>query len=50
MSLVTAIRNHRARSRDRRALENAIASAGSPAMRDELIIVSQRGDVSRGLR
>ena len=36
------IRSRRADVRSRRAIEKAIANAGSPALRDELIYVAQR--------
>ena len=37
-----AIRSRRDDVRSRRAIEKAIANAGSPALRDELIYVAQR--------
>ena len=42
MSLAKAIRSRREARRSRRELEQAISNAASPAMRDELIIISQR--------
>jgi hypothetical protein len=41
--LTQAIRSHREISRTRRELNRAIANASTPAMRDELILVAQRG-------
>jgi len=40
--LAKAIQSHRENTRTRRALNNAIGSAVTPAMRDELILVAQR--------
>jgi hypothetical protein len=42
--LVKAIRGHQERNQARRELNRAIANATTPAMRDELILVAQRGD------
>lgn len=42
-SLAKAIRSRREISRTRRALNVAISNAATPAMRDELIMVAQRG-------
>ena len=41
--VVEAIRSHREINRTRRELNRAIANATTPAMRDELILVAQRG-------
>jgi hypothetical protein len=41
--LTKAIRSHRDINRTRRELNRAIANASTPAMRDELILVAQRG-------
>jgi hypothetical protein len=41
--LVKAIRSHQEINRTRRELNRAIANAATPAMRDELILVAQRG-------
>jgi hypothetical protein len=41
--LTKAIRRHREISRTRRELNRAIGNASTPAMRDELILVAQRG-------
>jgi hypothetical protein len=41
--LVKVIRSRREILRTRRELNRAIANASSPAMRDELILVAQRG-------
>ena len=41
--LTKAIRSHRDIYRTRRELNGAIANASTPAMRDELILVAQRG-------
>lgn len=42
-SLAKAIRSHRELNRTRRELDRAITNAATPAMRDELILVAQRG-------
>jgi hypothetical protein len=41
--VVKAIRSRREINRTRRELNRAIANATTPAMRDELILVAQRG-------
>ena len=41
--LSKAIRSRREISRTRRQLNRAIANASTPALRDELILVAQRG-------
>ena len=41
--LTQAIRSRRDIARTRRELNRAIANAATPAMRDELILVAQRG-------
>ena len=41
--LVKVLRNHREINRARRELNRAIANASTPSMRDELILVAQRG-------
>jgi hypothetical protein len=41
--IVKVIRSRREISRARRQLNRAIANASTPAMRDELILVAQRG-------
>jgi hypothetical protein len=41
--VVKAVRSYREISRTRRELNRAIANATTPAMRDELILVAQRG-------
>jgi hypothetical protein len=41
--LVKVIRSRREINRARRELNRAIANATTPAMRDELILVAQRG-------
>ena len=41
--LVKVIRSHQERNQTRRELNRAIANATTPAMRDELILVAQRG-------
>jgi hypothetical protein len=41
--LVKAIRSRHEVNRSRRELNRAIANATTPAMRDELILVAQRG-------
>ena len=40
---VKVIRGHREIGRTRRELNRAISNAATPAMRDELILVAQRG-------
>ncbi len=47
MSLAKAIRSRREASRSRRELERAISNAATPALRDELIIISQREFIQR---
>lgn len=42
--LTKAIRAHRETTRTRRALASAIDNAATPAMRDELIMIAQRGN------
>jgi hypothetical protein len=41
--LIKVIRSHHEINRTRRELNRAIANATTPAMRDELIMVAQRG-------
>ncbi|HYP46661.1 MAG TPA: hypothetical protein VEQ66_15865 [Propionibacteriaceae bacterium] len=41
-NLAKAIRSRRDHTRNRRAIDRAIANAPTPAMRDELILVAQR--------
>ena len=41
--LVKAVRSRREINRTRRELNRAIANTTTPAMRDELILVAQRG-------
>jgi hypothetical protein len=41
--LIKVIRSHQEINRTRRQLNRAIANAATPAMRDELILVAQRG-------
>ena len=41
--LVNAVRSRHEINRTRRELNRAIANATTPAMRDELILVAQRG-------
>ena len=50
MSLGKAIRGRRESARDRRELQRAIANAGSPALRDELILAAQRAEQPVTLR
>ena len=48
MSRITqSIRTNRELSRNRRALSRAIERAGTPAMRDEIILMAQRQGLSR---
>jgi HAMP domain-containing protein len=44
VAMLRLIRRHREINRTRRELNRAIANASTPAMRDELILVAQRGD------
>ena len=41
-SIISTLRKRRLAARNDRAMARIIAGAGSPAMRDELIIISQR--------
>jgi hypothetical protein len=43
VAMLGLIRRHREINRTRRELNRAIANASTPAMRDELILVAQRG-------
>jgi HAMP domain-containing protein len=43
VAMLRLIRRHREINRARRELNRAIANASTPAMRDELILVAQRG-------
>lgn len=45
LRLVKVIRSRHETARTRRELNRAIANATTPAMRDELIMVAQRGGV-----
>ncbi|SCL38404.1 hypothetical protein GA0074692_5000 [Micromonospora pallida] len=42
MSMIERIRNRRDANRRARAIEHALRSANSPAVRDELIAIAQR--------
>jgi hypothetical protein len=42
MNIAAKLRARRAESRNRRAVNRAIATAATPAMRDELLIMAQR--------
>jgi hypothetical protein len=42
MNIAAKLRARRVESRNRRAVNRAIASAATPAMRDELLIMAQR--------
>jgi hypothetical protein len=42
MNIAAKLRARRVESRNRRAVNLAIASASSPAMRDELLVMAQR--------
>ncbi len=44
--LSKAIRNHRASSRNRREFDRALQLA-TPSMRNELLVLAQRQDISR---
>jgi hypothetical protein len=47
MSVLAKVLRRRESARNRRAINNAIARASSPAMRDELINIVQRGNSIR---
>ncbi|MEV4654680.1 hypothetical protein [Micromonospora cremea] len=40
--MIERIRNHRDATRRARAIEHALRSANSPAVREELLIIAQR--------
>ena len=42
MNIAAKIRARRVEARNRRAVNHAIASAATPAMRDEILIMAQR--------
>ncbi|MFV2102548.1 hypothetical protein [Micromonospora sp. LOL_024] len=42
MSMIERIRNRRDASRRTRAIERALRSANSPAVRDEILAIAQR--------
>jgi len=42
MNLTARLRAHRARTRHRRAIDDAISRAATPAMRNELILMAQQ--------
>jgi hypothetical protein len=42
MNIAAKLRARRAESRNRRAVNRAIATAATPAMRDEILIMAQR--------
>jgi anti-sigma factor ChrR (cupin superfamily) len=42
MNIAAKLRARRAESRNRRAVNHAIATAATPAMRDEILIMAQR--------
>ena len=42
MNIAAKLRARRVESRNRRAVNHAIASAATPAMRDEILIMAQR--------
>ncbi|GAB3853735.1 hypothetical protein ACN26Z_02830 [Verrucosispora sp. WMMD703] len=42
MSMIERIRNRRDASRRARAIERALRSASSPAVRDEILAIAQR--------
>jgi hypothetical protein len=46
-SLAKAFRSHRESARTRRAVNRAIDSAATPALRDELILMAQRQGAGR---
>jgi hypothetical protein len=45
--IAKALRHRHETNRARRALASAIANAGSPAMRDELLVIAQRASFPR---
>ena len=42
MSMIERIRNHRDVTRRARAIEHALRSANSPAVREEILAIAQR--------
>ncbi|MEH0928718.1 hypothetical protein [Micromonospora sp. CPCC 205558] len=42
MSMIERIRNHRDASRRARAIEHALRSANTPAVREEILVIAQR--------
>jgi hypothetical protein len=42
MNIAAKLRARRVESRNRRAVNHAIANAATPAMRDEILIIAQR--------
>jgi hypothetical protein len=46
MNIAAKLRARRVESRSRRAVNRAIATAATPAMRDELLIMAQRQNAS----
>lgn len=42
MNIAARLRTRRARTRNRRAVDDAIARAATPAMRNELILMTQQ--------
>ncbi|MET7948064.1 hypothetical protein [Micromonospora sp. NPDC005324] len=42
MSMIERIRNHRDATRRARAIEHALRSANSPAVREEILVIAQR--------
>jgi hypothetical protein len=47
MNITAKLRARRVESRNRRSLSRALAQAKTPAMREEIIAVAQRQNVSR---
>ena len=47
MNIAARLRARRARTRNRRTVDHAIAHAATPAMRDELIVMAQQQNTMR---
>ena len=45
MNIAAKVRARRVEARNRRAVNRAVASAATPAMRDEILIMAQRQDL-----
>lgn len=42
MSMIERIRNHRDATRRARAIQHALRSANTPAVREEILVIAQR--------